>query len=424
MKYLALVLLLIAANASAQVPRIDSMVVDETTEQLHVFGKFGSEVGTVWVDSVGISLLAWSDSVLVCTIPRSGRGMAGPVEVEVRGFRSMPSLLSLWSCSNSFFGQHELGQGKMISEDFLCLFRARFDIQSRLLAGRLSTSVIQSVPFAHETYNYSDASSGNVINTADSGLVNITFDLAQNTVTFNHWASPNVHLDYHSDFHSTRLDSSLNIVSSLVIGSGPNSSGYAQINSIASFLPSSAVSALRFRPNPRYPTSDSLLMVTGPVDFRWDSMWSITSYHIQIATDSSFASVMFDDTSVTPVTTFTFPIHVPVVYWRVAGLNSEGQSRWSQTWRIRMEDQGTVLIGDRPNASFTCTPNPASNALHLTLPAPARVVLYDLRGNVVRSIATSEPSVTIETRDLASGMYIVGVTTSGMHGSQLVQIQH
>ncbi len=175
----------------------------------------------------------------------------------------------------------------------------------------------------------------------------------------------------------------------------------------------------------RLPANDSYDSDTTGIVLEWKPSQYFDTYHLQVSTDSTLSSLLID-TTITP-SQFTLPTlqsHVSY-YWRVSGNNVEGESRWSPVWRFTTEaDPAGVAIQTSSDITFTCTPNPASNMLNITLPAPARVVLYDLHGNIVRSVTTSEPTLRIETGDIASGTYIVGVTTPSMHGSQLIQILH
>jgi hypothetical protein len=172
------------------------------------------------------------------------------------------------------------------------------------------------------------------------------------------------------------------------------------------------------------PKIDTFFTNPGPVVLKWHPLKFMTGYIIQYAFDSAaFGNKQIATLGDTEISISNLDAATEY-FWHVAGTNSEGQSRWSEAWHFWAYDPASVDEKHESPTTFTCTPNPATNVLNITLPAPARVVLYDLRGNIVRSITASEPSLRIETKDIASGTYIVGVFANGTRQSQIVSIVH
>lgn len=78
-------------------PSIHHVEVDEYTDRLELYGLFGSVTGKVTVDQVELKIVEWTRERIVCELPRSGRGSAGPVRVEVRGLKSNWRRLTEWT---------------------------------------------------------------------------------------------------------------------------------------------------------------------------------------------------------------------------------------------------------------------------------------------------------------------------------------
>jgi hypothetical protein len=94
--FIALLMCLLFSSASlAQRPIIDSMKIDELSDQLRLYGRFGYTIGAVYVDSVSIPITLKSPDSIIAKLPRSGRGFAGPVVVGANGERSEAHVISM-----------------------------------------------------------------------------------------------------------------------------------------------------------------------------------------------------------------------------------------------------------------------------------------------------------------------------------------
>ncbi|MFI5251935.1 MAG: choice-of-anchor Q domain-containing protein [Bacteroidota bacterium] len=70
--------------------------------------------------------------------------------------------------------------------------------------------------------------------------------------------------------------------------------------------------------------------------FLWHSSSTATGYHIEIAGDVGFNSIIYNDTAVTD--TFIQIMNLPdsqICYWKVCGRNAFGESDWSTVWSFR-----------------------------------------------------------------------------------------
>ena len=90
--------------------------------------------------------------------------------------------------------------------------------------------------------------------------------------------------------------------------------------------------------------------VAGPVAFSWNAVPTATSYHVQVGTDSSFASPVVDDSSVNGTSTQAGGLAEGTRYfWRVRALLPGGSTSWGATWKFTtaalVTNQYSVVAG-------------------------------------------------------------------------------
>ncbi|MBX3619458.1 MAG: hypothetical protein KF891_05645 [Rhizobacter sp.] len=91
------------ADAPTVVPGIREMIVDEFRDELVLLGDFGPQettgpnTGRVTVDGQERSVLSWTATRIVCALPRSGAGSAGPVRVQVGPHASNVRWITRWT---------------------------------------------------------------------------------------------------------------------------------------------------------------------------------------------------------------------------------------------------------------------------------------------------------------------------------------
>jgi hypothetical protein len=159
----------------------------------------------------------------------------------------------------------------------------------------------------------------------------------------------------------------------------------------------------------------------------------MTSYHIQVSTDTLFFNKASIDT-ITSSTIDSLPPLSPLTkyYWRVAGVNSEGESRWSDVWNFTTGATTGVKENNFSSLSLSSFPNPSSKELNIIYTLPinesARIILYDLTGKIIRegicSIESGEHQIAWDISDLANGNYILGLITAAEKRSQIIVIAH
>lgn len=82
--------------------------------------------------------------------------------------------------------------------------------------------------------------------------------------------------------------------------------------------------------------------------FLWNSSNGATSYKIQISSDTSFTSILADETITSTSYTYSGTLQLAsIYYWRVKGLNSNGEGNYSARWSFRTPAViGSSIAGD------------------------------------------------------------------------------
>jgi len=169
------------------------------------------------------------------------------------------------------------------------------------------------------------------------------------------------------------------------------------------------------KPNLISPFSGSFFSFKDNVILLWDSLSLMSGYHIQISTDSLF-DTNFIDTIISSLTTPIYSLHGLIkYYWRVAGVNSEGESRWSDVWYF--STGATADVKNFSNSStISISPNPAANEITIRYftseASKASIEIYDLLGNKITSADNNNPSagehqMKFDASRLPLGMYIL-----------------
>ncbi len=99
MKYILslLVIILCGNRLLAQQPSISYLLVDEAKSRLLIHGSFGIDSGSVSIEDTTLGIISWSDSLIICDLPDSGKGAGGHVEVQTLHGLSNKRVLSIFS---------------------------------------------------------------------------------------------------------------------------------------------------------------------------------------------------------------------------------------------------------------------------------------------------------------------------------------
>src|ERR1043165_9035787 len=84
MRYYIFILsiLFCASPLLAQQPTISYLMCDEAKSQLQIRGSFGTDSGSVTIEDTTLGIVSWSDSLIICNLPDSGKGAGGHVIVQ------------------------------------------------------------------------------------------------------------------------------------------------------------------------------------------------------------------------------------------------------------------------------------------------------------------------------------------------------
>jgi hypothetical protein len=70
---------------------------DEAKSQLQIRGSFGLDSGSVMIEDTTLGIVSWSDSLIICSLPDSGKGAGGRVLLQTIHGISNKRMLSIFS---------------------------------------------------------------------------------------------------------------------------------------------------------------------------------------------------------------------------------------------------------------------------------------------------------------------------------------
>lgn len=150
----------------------------------------------------------------------------------------------------------------------------------------------------------------------------------------------------------------------------------------------------------------------------WDPVPRATAYHLQIATDDAFSSIIVDEAALTDTSyVATGLAGGSTYYWRVRAVGSAGTGAFSSPYRFATATSVGTDSEDLPKtyALEQNYPNPfsASTTIRFELPEPAhvRLAVFDLLGREVARVADQEYAaghyeVAFDASGLSSGTYV------------------
>jgi hypothetical protein len=159
-------------------------------------------------------------------------------------------------------------------------------------------------------------------------------------------------------------------------------------------------------------------------ELRWTPLTGATRYHLQIAADAAFTVLQYEDTTLTAASTTASTITESGRYfWRVRASNEEGWGPFSTGWSFEVGEVSSVgADAVVMRNAIVATPNPARDVTTLSIELDrtgvVEIALYDVRGAFVRSITTESfpagrRTLSLDTRELAGGVYMVRVARGG-----------
>jgi len=435
-KYLILILFFFWSHSFAQPPRIDSMFVDEKTNELKVYGDFGFPKGAVWVDSIQLQINSWSDSLIIALIPSSGKGSSGLVVVGGRSYRSEGRMLTQWIMGMTFAaGRSASYYTEYTHDEWQVTWRCDLDSRLRLAHNGVGQYVLVSLS-EHENHTYhldqyDPQTKQSIIkdeNLSGSGVANgyldITkmifypkvLDLAHN----NGYAyTPIIALD--TGFFP--INGSINVGND---GFHPAMFSWGNPIGLPNLVinpPSILLRQLRHQPILLKPDSGSVSLTTIGDTLVWDSLALVTQYHLQVFTDS-LLSAIFTDTVISYVK-FELPTlsNNTKYFWRVAGKNTEGEGRWSNVWNFTTGSKASVH--DLENTHIMIYPNPANEKITIEYDKSSdetfKVTIFSLEGNIAKSF-TIKGENSVDVSKLAQGSYVLQIQGIDFHAAKNICI--
>lgn len=170
------------------------------------------------------------------------------------------------------------------------------------------------------------------------------------------------------------------------------------------------------------------------VGFSWQEQASVTSYHLQVSIASDFASLVFEDSTLSETSMEVGPLAYSTVhYWRVRAKNAGGIGPWSEvrSFTVAVGTATEQMGNELPEqyALYQNYPNPFNplTTIRFDLPEPSDVSLtiYDLNGRIVEklvsgSLAAGKYQVSWNANGYASGTYIYRLRTGNFNNTKVL----
>jgi len=113
-------------------------------------------------------------------------------------------------------------------------------------------------------------------------------------------------------------------------------------------------------PTLSYPSNNANSVLTNII-MRWNAASEAVSYHLQIATDSSFTTIIFDQNNILSASqTVNSLVNGTTHFWRVRARNSAGEGAWSTVWKF-------TTVFTKPIAPILLAPNDSATGIATSL---------------------------------------------------------
>ncbi len=394
-KYALLILILTSASSlRAQKPVIDSMIVNEDSSQLSIYGSFGNTPGEITVNGDTLKILQWNDTMLIASIPDTGIGSAGPMVVQTQFGISDTNMLSVIVGTYSS-GEEYSDIGVYTSTINTLYFTIRFDLHRILGNQGSSLTLINFEPirsktaFRHRYENdiYSGNQSQDTLNSliqelGDSGHSNFDCTFFIERGKERKWYVSADLGGSSTIYGGFTLDSLFRITPSGVPLPAPpgifDEPGYSEdtiITGSVLFRPVALI-ALQNAPTLIAPILDSN---NWEPHLLWLNMLDIDFFNVEISTDSTFSINLHEfptsDTSLVP-TILTPGLRY---FWRVQGKNSEGYSKWSSVWSFGENPSSVKFAGSKGGMELHVT----ESSIQFETEDAANLTIYNVLGEIV-----------------------------------------
>lgn len=113
-------------NFGLLAPSIRYVLVDESADEVHLYGIFGTppaDERVVLIDGLEASVKSWDREEIVCDLPRSGQGSKGDVKVSVRAHDSNVRQITEWNIQLQYTWDNHAEAGLKVDGPFTVRFR-------------------------------------------------------------------------------------------------------------------------------------------------------------------------------------------------------------------------------------------------------------------------------------------------------------
>lgn len=141
--------------------------------------------------------------------------------------------------------------------------------------------------------------------------------------------------------------------------------------------------------------SDGDTLLALPTTLLWDKDFFTEHYHLQIANDSMFSNIIFQDSTLMDTSITVDSVILPATrhYWRVRGMNERGTGPFSQPQNF-VTTYGSITIEKRSNWNLLSFPGyPVDSMVNSMFPdASSQAFAYNTSGGLYEAIVSVQPS--------------------------------
>jgi hypothetical protein len=176
-------------------------------------------------------------------------------------------------------------------------------------------------------------------------------------------------------------------------------------------------------PAPSVPTLvlpvDAASNVSTTPSFDWNDASATNTYHIQVSTSNTFATLVMNDSTST-LSNFTPSSALSAnstYFWRVRAKGTGGTSAWSNLWSFKTENPNS-LEDYTSSIVVKVYPNPFSDFIQIeTEDENVIATLFDMQGREISQEIFSN-TTKISTHELPTGVYVLKLQTNNSNISK------